>query len=251
MLPTTNFIETKNSSLCTSSIRIFKLYSCFKTCIVHACVQKTTENWTKRTTHQCCCPRCKAIFKRKFENVAFIIFRVTLLELISAQLNEEDSGNCDVPPTVAHFLAGSFQKGCGAVLTLATGPISNDEVRTVRTATSIPSPLFAFWYFLLFLGEVSEPWNYCCVYEPACLLRFLIRSCRRHWLWSVCWMSFVKWPQTSGSSCSCRTTPTCLRPLLVSGDTLRLERGFCNRSDSEINARLILLIQILFLWLCL
>ncbi|XP_075907813.1 ataxin-10 isoform X2 [Nelusetta ayraudi] len=54
--------------------------------------------------------------------------RVTLLELISAQLNEEGSENCGVPPAVAHFLAGSFQKGCGAVLTLATGSISSDEV---------------------------------------------------------------------------------------------------------------------------
>lgn len=56
-------------------------------------------------------------------------FRVTLLELISAQLNEEGSEKCGVPPSVAHFLAGSFQKGCGAVLTLATGSISSDEVQ--------------------------------------------------------------------------------------------------------------------------
>ncbi|XP_020495184.1 ataxin-10 [Labrus bergylta] len=54
--------------------------------------------------------------------------RVTLLELLFAQLREEDSDDCGVPPSVARFLAGSFQKGCGAVLTLATGSASSDEV---------------------------------------------------------------------------------------------------------------------------
>lgn len=60
-------------------------------------------------------------------------------------------------------------------------------------------------------------------YEPACLLRFPFRSCRRRWLWSVCWMSCVKWPRTSGSLCSCRTTPTFSRPPWVSGDTLGVD----------------------------
>ncbi|KAE8281493.1 Ataxin-10 Spinocerebellar ataxia type 10 protein-like protein [Larimichthys crocea] len=54
--------------------------------------------------------------------------RVTLLELLFAQLREEDSDECGVPPSVARFLASSFQKGCGAVLTLATGSASSDEV---------------------------------------------------------------------------------------------------------------------------
>ncbi|KAL6116939.1 atxn10 [Pungitius sinensis] len=54
--------------------------------------------------------------------------RVTLLELLSAQLQEEDSDECGIPPKVARFLATSFQKGCGAVLTLATGSASSDEV---------------------------------------------------------------------------------------------------------------------------
>ncbi|XP_015245748.1 PREDICTED: ataxin-10 [Cyprinodon variegatus] len=54
--------------------------------------------------------------------------RVTLLELLLAQLREEGSEGCGVPPSVAHFLAGSFQKGCGAVLTLATGSASSNEV---------------------------------------------------------------------------------------------------------------------------
>lgn len=76
--------------------------------------------------------------QEKIHNMAYLIFRVTLLELLSAQLNEEGSGNCGVPPTVAHFLAGSFQKGCGAVLTLATSSISSDEVRTVSRASSGP-----------------------------------------------------------------------------------------------------------------
>lgn len=61
-----------------------------------------------------------------------VFFRVTLLELIFAQLKEEGSEKCGVPPSVAHFLAGSFQKGCGAVLTLATGSASNDEVQIVN-----------------------------------------------------------------------------------------------------------------------
>ncbi|KAF3705008.1 Ataxin-10 Spinocerebellar ataxia type 10 protein -like protein [Channa argus] len=54
--------------------------------------------------------------------------RVTLLELLFAQLREEDSEDCGIPPTVASFLASCFQKGCGAVLTLATGSVSSDEV---------------------------------------------------------------------------------------------------------------------------
>ncbi|KAM3587865.1 uncharacterized protein V6R79_015550 [Siganus canaliculatus] len=54
--------------------------------------------------------------------------RVTLLELVSAQLREEDSDNCGIHPSVARFLASSFQKGCGAVLTLATDSASSDEV---------------------------------------------------------------------------------------------------------------------------
>ncbi|XP_068442106.1 ataxin-10 [Clinocottus analis] len=54
--------------------------------------------------------------------------RVTLLELLSAQLQEEDSEECGIPPSVARFIATSFQEGCGAVLTLATGSASSDEV---------------------------------------------------------------------------------------------------------------------------
>ncbi|KAM7367015.1 hypothetical protein PAMP_014941 [Pampus punctatissimus] len=54
--------------------------------------------------------------------------RVTLLELLFAQLREEDSENCGIPSSVARFLASTFQKGCGAVLTLATGSASSDEV---------------------------------------------------------------------------------------------------------------------------
>ncbi|XP_037551600.1 ataxin-10 [Nematolebias whitei] len=54
--------------------------------------------------------------------------RVTLLELLNAQLREEGSEGCGVPPGVARFLASSFQMGCGSVLTLATGSASSDEV---------------------------------------------------------------------------------------------------------------------------
>nr|XP_057933983.1 ataxin-10 isoform X2 [Doryrhamphus excisus] len=64
--------------------------------------------------------------------------RLTLLELISAQLSGEESQNCGVPPNVACFLASSFQKGCGAVLTLATGSASSDEVlQEVLTVISL------------------------------------------------------------------------------------------------------------------
>ncbi|XP_024138655.1 ataxin-10 [Oryzias melastigma] len=54
--------------------------------------------------------------------------RVTLLELLQAQLKEEEFEGCGIPPSVARFLASSFQTGCGAVLSLATGSGSNDEV---------------------------------------------------------------------------------------------------------------------------
>lgn len=94
-----------------------------------------------------CCPRCTAT-----DSIVCSLFRVTLLELISAQLNEEGSDNCGVPPAVAHFLAGSFQKGCGAVLTLATGSISSDEVRTVREAGSDSSPSVCIVVFFAFPG---------------------------------------------------------------------------------------------------
>lgn len=61
-----------------------------------------------------------------------VFFRVTLLELIFVQLREEGAESCGVPPSVARFLAGSFQKGCAAVLTLATGSTSSDEVQIIN-----------------------------------------------------------------------------------------------------------------------
>ncbi|XP_058481670.1 ataxin-10 [Solea solea] len=54
--------------------------------------------------------------------------RVTLLELLFAQLREEDPEECGIPPSVARFLANCFKNGCGAVLTLATGSTSSEEV---------------------------------------------------------------------------------------------------------------------------
>ncbi|KAJ8006848.1 hypothetical protein DPEC_G00111480 [Dallia pectoralis] len=51
--------------------------------------------------------------------------RVTLLELISAQLGEENFEDSGISPTVAGFLASCFHECCGAVLTLASG--SDDE----------------------------------------------------------------------------------------------------------------------------
>lgn len=61
-----------------------------------------------------------------------VFFRLTLLELISAQLSGGESLDSGIPPGVARFLASSFQKGCGAVLSLATGSASSDEVQYVR-----------------------------------------------------------------------------------------------------------------------
>ncbi|XP_057709893.1 ataxin-10 isoform X2 [Corythoichthys intestinalis] len=54
--------------------------------------------------------------------------RLTLLELISAQLCGDESLDCGIPPGVAGLLASSFQKGCGAVLSLASSSASNDEL---------------------------------------------------------------------------------------------------------------------------
>ncbi|KAF0029578.1 hypothetical protein F2P81_018683 [Scophthalmus maximus] len=69
--------------------------------------------------------KCKdVIWQLSFPNLLLL----TLLELLFAQLREEDSEECGVPPSVARFLANFFQKGCGAVLTLATGSASSDEV---------------------------------------------------------------------------------------------------------------------------
>ncbi|XP_053170051.1 ataxin-10 [Scomber japonicus] len=53
--------------------------------------------------------------------------RVTLLDLLCAQLREEDSEDCGVPSSVARFMASAFQKGCGAVLALGSGSASSDE----------------------------------------------------------------------------------------------------------------------------
>lgn len=64
--------------------------------------------------------------------------RVTLLELLLAQMREEDA-DCGVPPAVASFLASSFQNGCSAVLSLATGSVSCNEV--VQEALTVISLL--------------------------------------------------------------------------------------------------------------
>ncbi|XP_062299650.1 ataxin-10 [Scomber scombrus] len=53
--------------------------------------------------------------------------RVTLLDLLCAQLREEDSEDCGVPSSVARFMASAFQKGCGAVLALGSGSAASDE----------------------------------------------------------------------------------------------------------------------------
>ncbi|XP_068611454.1 ataxin-10 [Brachionichthys hirsutus] len=63
--------------------------------------------------------------------------RVALLKLILARL-KEDPDRWRVAPGVARFLSGAFQKGCGAVLTLAVGSASSDEVvPEVLTVTSL------------------------------------------------------------------------------------------------------------------
>ncbi|XP_034019717.1 ataxin-10 [Thalassophryne amazonica] len=54
--------------------------------------------------------------------------RVTLLELLLAQLKAEESKDSCIPPDVAHFVACCFQKCCGDVLMLTTRSASSDEV---------------------------------------------------------------------------------------------------------------------------
>lgn len=60
----------------------------------------------------------------------FFFCRVSLLELVSAQIEMSGSGECGVAPGVARFLADCFQNTCGAVLKLSTDACaSDDEVR--------------------------------------------------------------------------------------------------------------------------
>ncbi|CAL8406422.1 unnamed protein product [Arctogadus glacialis] len=53
--------------------------------------------------------------------------RMTLLELLAAQLGEGGGGDSGIPGGVAAHLASSFQTGCRAVLTLASGSADGDE----------------------------------------------------------------------------------------------------------------------------
>lgn len=53
--------------------------------------------------------------------------RLTLLELLAAQLGEGGGEDCGVPAGVATHLATSFQTDCGAVLVLASGSADGDE----------------------------------------------------------------------------------------------------------------------------
>lgn len=60
----------------------------------------------------------------------FFFFRVSLLELVLAQIEMSGSEECGVAPSVARFLADCFQNTCGAVLKLSTDACaSDDEVR--------------------------------------------------------------------------------------------------------------------------
>uniref|UniRef100_A0A8C5AZF4 Ataxin 10 n=1 Tax=Gadus morhua TaxID=8049 RepID=A0A8C5AZF4_GADMO len=53
--------------------------------------------------------------------------RMTLLELLAAQLGEGGGGDSGIPGGVAAHLASSFQTGCRAVLALASGSADGDE----------------------------------------------------------------------------------------------------------------------------
>ncbi|KAM9824753.1 ataxin-10 [Neosynchiropus ocellatus] len=53
--------------------------------------------------------------------------RVTLLELLHAELSKDESQETSVHPSVAQFVATLFQRGCGSVLTLATCEDTNEE----------------------------------------------------------------------------------------------------------------------------
>lgn len=82
--------------------------------------------------------------------------RLTLLELLFAQLQEEDSEECGIPPDVARFVATSFVKGCGAVLTLATGSASSDEVHIVHL-TDVYKECVACGTVFAFLTDKALP----------------------------------------------------------------------------------------------
>uniref|UniRef100_A0A672H4S9 Ataxin-10 n=1 Tax=Salarias fasciatus TaxID=181472 RepID=A0A672H4S9_SALFA len=109
--------------------------------VLHTCLDETkvedlsarrTSSWLLRVM-ELCRTRPELDWTCSFYISAYNVFNlvVTLLELLFAQLREEVSEECGVPPDVARFLAGSFQKSCGAVLALATGSVLQEALTVI------------------------------------------------------------------------------------------------------------------------
>ncbi|KAJ8373462.1 hypothetical protein SKAU_G00040420 [Synaphobranchus kaupii] len=82
--------------------------------------------------------------------------RVTLLELITAQLGEEEEGameGCGVPPRLARFLASHFQDRCKVVLSLASQSSPDEEALTVMRLLDVLCEMTSDHKKLMFLQD--------------------------------------------------------------------------------------------------
>ncbi|XP_061085398.1 ataxin-10 [Conger conger] len=82
--------------------------------------------------------------------------RVTLLELITAQLGEEEEGaveGCRVPPRLARFLASHFQERCKVVLSLASQAAPDEEAVTVMRLLDVLCEMTSDHKKLMFLQD--------------------------------------------------------------------------------------------------
>lgn len=82
--------------------------------------------------------------------------RVTLLELITAQLGEEEEGaveGCRVPPRLARFLASHFQERCKVVLSLASQSAPDEEALTVMRLLDLLCEMTSDHKKLMFLQD--------------------------------------------------------------------------------------------------
>ncbi|KAJ8245635.1 hypothetical protein GJAV_G00272850 [Gymnothorax javanicus] len=82
--------------------------------------------------------------------------RLTLLELITAQLGEEEEGGaegCRVPPRLARFLASQFQERCKAVLSLTSQSAPDEEAQTAVRLLDILCEMTSDHKKLMFLQD--------------------------------------------------------------------------------------------------
>ncbi|TNM91408.1 hypothetical protein fugu_019788 [Takifugu bimaculatus] len=84
--------------------------------------------------------------------------RVSLLELVLAQIEMSGSDECGVSPGVARFLADCFQNSCGAVLKLSTDACASDdeEALTVITLLNVLCEMTSGSRQFLFLQDRPE-----------------------------------------------------------------------------------------------